>query len=294
MRKMNKDWMELEEKAQDRVGGGMLVGGLCSIRSNRREIATDVGEACKMQTFEVTIRGVTVIESLENKQNCLLESPTGTGKTLSLLCASLSWLEKRKSDSKNDDITDMISSEDKKSTPGKMSILSSRKHTCINPEISSSPNVTDSCHNLLLSGVCAYDLPRKKSDLSRAVDKLDRSGPWDIEDLVQALIPIPSCPYFCSRSLARSADIIFCPYDYLLDPLNRSATSLEVTDHVIILDEAHNIEDASREAASFTITEHQLKSARDDLEGLSKFCLSMELVLNKKDFQKDCYNCFFV
>ncbi|RTG81297.1 fanconi anemia group J protein [Schistosoma bovis] len=191
----------------------------------------------------------------------------------------------------------MISSEDKKSTPGnpkiyyctrthkqisqvvrelrktkykntKMSILSSRKHTCINPEISSSPNVTDSCHNLLLSGVCAYDLPRKKSDLSRAVDKLDRSGPWDIEDLVQALIPIPSCPYFCSRSLARSADIIFCPYDYLLDPLNRSATSLEVTGHVIILDEAHNIEDASREAASFTITEHQLKSARDDLEGL--------------------------
>lgn len=38
--------------------------------------------------------------------------------------------------------------------------------------------------------MCAYDLPRKKSDLSRAVDKLDRSGPWDIEDLVQALIPV--------------------------------------------------------------------------------------------------------
>ncbi|KAK4471159.1 hypothetical protein MN116_005553 [Schistosoma mekongi] len=148
-----------------------------------------------------------------------------------------------------------------------MSILSSRKHTCINPDISSTPNVTDACHNLLLSGVCTYDMPRK-SDLSHAINKLDRSGPWDIEDLVHALTPLPSCPYFCSRSLARSADIIFCPYDYLLDPLNRSATSLEVTNHVIILDEAHNIEDASREAASFTITEHQLKNARDDLEGL--------------------------
>ncbi|VDP18213.1 unnamed protein product [Schistosoma margrebowiei] len=36
MRKMNKNWMELEKKAQDRVGWIMLVGGLCSIRNNRR------------------------------------------------------------------------------------------------------------------------------------------------------------------------------------------------------------------------------------------------------------------
>ncbi|VDO50925.1 unnamed protein product [Schistosoma margrebowiei] len=37
MRKMNKDWMELEKKAQNRVGWRMLVGGLCSISSNRRK-----------------------------------------------------------------------------------------------------------------------------------------------------------------------------------------------------------------------------------------------------------------
>ncbi|VDO50759.1 unnamed protein product [Schistosoma margrebowiei] len=34
-RKMNKNWMELEKKAQDSVGWRMLVGGLCSMRSNR-------------------------------------------------------------------------------------------------------------------------------------------------------------------------------------------------------------------------------------------------------------------
>ncbi|VDP64051.1 unnamed protein product [Schistosoma curassoni] len=38
MRKMNKNWMELENKAQYIVGWRMLVGGLCSIGSDWRKI----------------------------------------------------------------------------------------------------------------------------------------------------------------------------------------------------------------------------------------------------------------
>lgn len=37
-------------------------------------------------------------ESLENQQNCLLESPTGTGKTISILSACLSYMTKLKSE----------------------------------------------------------------------------------------------------------------------------------------------------------------------------------------------------
>ncbi|CAO1391915.1 unnamed protein product [Diamesa serratosioi] len=39
-----------------------------------------------------------VINCLDKSENAVLESPTGTGKTLCLLCSSLAWLKKRKQD----------------------------------------------------------------------------------------------------------------------------------------------------------------------------------------------------
>ncbi|VDP90593.1 unnamed protein product [Echinostoma caproni] len=182
-----------------------------------------------------------VVEALESRRNCLLESPTGTGKTLSLLCASLAWVNKKLVDKETIEVDVGIT------VLTLMALPQTRS-----------------------SGVCEFDLPRKKSDLVRTINKLDAGGPWDIEDLVTALTPVPSCPYYCSRKLAKTADIIFCPYNYLLDPINRSATTIELSGHIVILDEAHNIEDASRESASFKITDYQLMKTKEDLENLVK------------------------
>lgn len=37
---------------------------------------------------------------------------------------------------------------------------------------------------------------------------------------------------------------------------------------IVVLDEAHNIEDCARESASFTLNQSQLREARDDLESM--------------------------
>ena len=51
-------------------------------------------------------------------------------------------------------------------------------------------------------------------------------------------------------SCAEEAEIIFCPYNYLIDPVIRKAMNVEISDAVLIFDEAHNIEDNARDAAS--------------------------------------------
>ena len=46
---------------------------------------------------------------------------------------------------------------------------------------------------------------------------------------------------------------------------------------VVILDEAHNIEDSAREAASFSVTETQLMDACSDIQNISMLLLYMKL-----------------
>jgi len=45
---------------------------------------------------------------------------------------------------------------------------------------------------------------------------------------------------------ADDADLVFCPYNYLIDPVIRKSLDVDINKAVLIFDEAHNIEDNSR------------------------------------------------
>ena len=65
-----------------------------------------------------------------------------------------------------------------------------------------------------------------------ALESCNLASPWDLEDLVQEGRRVKCCPYFASRDLIATADIVFCPYVYLIDPKIRNTvcTKLEIVD----------------------------------------------------------------
>ncbi|KAJ3591167.1 hypothetical protein NHX12_009114, partial [Muraenolepis orangiensis] len=153
-----------------------------------------------------------------------------------------------------------------------MTILSSRDHTCVHPEVMRSSNRNERCKELLEAkdgkSCRFYHSVHKMRDQSVLQGALGLDRAWDIEDLVRLGQSIRACPYYAARELMQGAHIVFCPYNYLLDPLIRESMEINLLGQILVLDEAHNIEDCARESASYTLDHNQLKMARDELDGM--------------------------
>ncbi|XP_048644152.1 Fanconi anemia group J protein isoform X2 [Marmota marmota marmota] len=151
-----------------------------------------------------------------------------------------------------------------------MTILSSRDHTCVHPEVIGNFNRKEKCMEFLdgKNGKSCYFYHgvHKISDQHTLQTLHGMCKAWDIEELVSLGKKLKACPYYTARELIGDADIVFCPYNYLLDAQIRESMDINLKEQVVILDEAHNIEDCARESASYSVTEVQLRFARDELD----------------------------
>ncbi|XP_040908015.1 regulator of telomere elongation helicase 1-like [Toxotes jaculatrix] len=230
-----------------------------------------------------------VIECLQRKANGVLESPTGTGKTLCLLCATLAWREHFKetisarkiaerlqagdaatyytnvpkviyASRTHSQLTQVISELKNTSYRPKVCVLGSREKLCINQEVmrqESNHVKVHMCKGKVSTRSCVYynNVEEKSTDRDLVNSILD------IEDLVKLGREQRVCPYYLSCSIKQQADIIFMPYNYLLDPKCRRAHSMELNGAVVIFDEAHNVEKTCEEVTSFDLTPYDVASA---------------------------------
>lgn len=252
-----------------------------------------------------------VIECLQNGVNGILESPTGTGKTLCLLCSSLAWLETAKAkyaamrqgaaetapalnmqlagatgsswtgdrlappkiiySSRTHSQLSQAISEFKRTKYKymKMAVIGSRDQMCVHPEVSKETNnntKVQMCQIKVKSKHCHYynQVDAKKDDPELRKDVLD------IEDLVAMGKKRSFCPYYMTKELKRDADIIFMPYNYLLDPKTRKANGVELAGNIVIFDEAHNVEKMCEEAASQQFSSTDLALCIDEVTQVMK------------------------
>ncbi|KAL1962787.1 hypothetical protein VTN77DRAFT_9156 [Rasamsonia byssochlamydoides] len=151
--------------------------------------------------------------------------------------------------------------------------LGSRKQLCINPHVSSLGNATainERCMELQKPGVaaerrCPY-LPSKENEAA-LIDFRDRTlaTVQDIEDIGQVGKQLGVCPYYAARSVVKHSEIITLPYPLLLQRSAREALNLSVKNHVVIIDEAHNLMDAISNIHSVVVTLDQLRTALSQL-----------------------------
>ncbi|XP_059763186.1 Fanconi anemia group J protein isoform X2 [Balaenoptera ricei] len=310
---------------------------------------------CKAYPSQLAMMN-SIVRGLNSKQHCLLESPTGSGKSLALLCSALAWqqslsgkpvdeglskkaevplsccctchsknftnndvnqgtsyhfnspstppserngtlstcqdspekttlaakLSAKKQASRYRDENDDFQVEKKRIRPLETTQQIRKRH-CFEKEVhhldakvasgkttklnsplgkinSFSPHNGKSCY--------FYHGVHKISDQHVLQTLQGMCKAWDIEEFVSLGKKLKACPYYTARELMQDADIIFCPYNYLLDAQIRESMDISLKEQVVILDEAHNIEDCARESASYSVTEVQLRFARDELDSL--------------------------
>ncbi|XP_072170315.1 regulator of telomere elongation helicase 1-like [Diadema setosum] len=262
-----------------------------------------------------------VIQCLQTGKNGVLESPTGTGKTLCLLCSALAWrhtyiaqqeLGRCLKGSKGDGAAASYQEQlmgDLKAGAGwgetneeglfidrpkiiyasrthsqlsqavdqlkdtiyrpRVSVLGSREQMCIHPEVlkaESNSAKVHMCRAKVNAKMCHYhnNLDSKKGE------KAFTDSILDIEDLVKLGNKHKVCPYYMARELKTSSDIIFMPYNYLLDPKSRRIHGIELQGNIVIFDEAHNVEKMCEESASFDLTSFDLASCVEETDHLLK------------------------
>lgn len=230
-------------------------------------------------------------KTLDVGGNCILEMPSGTGKTVSLLSITIAYQMTYPEHRKIIYCSRTMSEIEKALAElrhlmkyrakvlGKVEEfrglgLTSRKNLCLHPTVRKERKgavVDEKCRSLtngiakskLLAGDTTAQLCEYHENLyNLEPHNLIPPGVYTFEDLIDYCEEHKTCPYFTVRRMMPFCNIIIYSYHYLLDPKIADRVSKELSkDSIVIFDEAHNIDNVCIESLSVDLTNDSLKRA---------------------------------
>ncbi|KAJ3152039.1 DNA-dependent ATPase of the nucleotide excision repair factor 4 complex [Geranomyces variabilis] len=241
--------------------------------------------------------------ALDQQGHCLLEMPSGTGKTVSLLSLIVAYQqyypEKRKLIYCSRTVPEIEKAlaelqrlmEYRKSQGMKEKFLglglTSRRNLCVHPEVSKAKwgqEVDAQCRNKTAPWTRELHKGDKEGDATNApalcnfFEALENAeeeasmppGVYTLEDIKEWGRANGYCPYFLSRRMIAFANVVIYSYHYLLDPKVAELVSKELSkDCIVVFDEAHNIDNVCTESLSIDITRPMLDASARSVTALS-------------------------
>lgn len=267
--------------------------------------------------------------AMEKSTAALVESPTGTGKTLALLSACLafqwhrfkSWKDaghlpstgrrkeqdEKKSESPVPRVVWIARTHDQlehairelRRLPYRPleSLRISRERFCLHPFVQQAQDKSTACEMATMSrngnalgggqsGCVHLDnaeaigyptIPEHRAKFETG----GKLAVYDIEDLVKEGQETQTCPYHASMDLtSEGAALVLCTYPQIMDPCVRESSNFEqvLQDAVVVVDEAHNLPQVARDAASFRSGVVEFEQLMSKLQGLAKATAEQEAI----------------
>ncbi|OMP81579.1 DNA repair helicase rad15 [Diplodia seriata] len=243
--------------------------------------------------------------TLDAGGNCILEMPSGTGKTVSLLSLIIAYQQHQPEKRKLIYCSRTMSEIEKALHELKALMkyrteqlgyeedfrglgLTSRKNLCLHPSVKREKNgaVVDARCRSLTAGFVKEKKERGEDvDLCIYHDNLDLLEPHNLippgvftfEDVLRYGEEHKQCPYFTVRRMMPFCNVIIYSYHYLLDPKIAERVSKELSkDCIVVFDEAHNIDNVCIESLSIDLTEDSLRKATRGANNLERKITEMK------------------
>ncbi|KAL4732511.1 TFIIH/NER complex ATP-dependent 5'-3' DNA helicase subunit [Fusarium chlamydosporum] len=236
-------------------------------------------------------------KTLDAGGHCVLEMPSGTGKTVSLLSLIVAYQQYMPEKRKLIYCSRTMSEIEKALVELKSLMkyraeelgyeeefrglgLTSRKNLCLHPSVKrekSGAIVDARCRSLTAGFVKEKKERGENVDVCVYHDNLDLlephnlipNGVWSFDDIIRYGEDHKQCPYFTARRMMQYCNVVIFSYHYLLDPKIAERVSKDFSkDCIVVFDEAHNIDNVCIESLSTDITEDSLRKATRGAQNL--------------------------